>query len=63
MKNNIPKIPLLLSIIFFILFSVAFVFLYKAINDSNQKAQQNSTIWQKEARRRDAIRSLDRSLK
>jgi NAD(P)-dependent dehydrogenase (short-subunit alcohol dehydrogenase family) len=62
MKNNFPKIPLILSIIFFIFFCFAFVFLYGEINDNNQKAEQNTIIWQTEARRRDEIKSLDRSI-
>jgi len=51
-----------LSIIFFVLLSSAFIFLYKAINNNTQKAQQDMTVWQMESLRRDDIRSLDRSL-
>jgi len=63
MKNNFQKIPLLTSLIFFIFFCFAFIFLYREINNNNQKAEQNFTTWQIETRRRDDIRTLDRSLK
>jgi hypothetical protein len=62
MKNNFKKIPLIASAILFILLSVAFIFLYRAINNNNQKALQDNITWQTEARRRDDIRSLDLSL-
>lgn len=62
MKNNFQKVPLFLSAIFFIFFCFAFVFLYREINNNNQKAEQDTINWQTEARRRDNIASLDRSL-
>ena len=62
MKNYFQKIPLFLSVIFFIVFSAIFVFLYGKINDNNQKAQQDMITWQQEASRRDQIISLDRLL-
>jgi Tfp pilus assembly protein PilN len=62
MKNNFQKIPLILSVIFLILFSVAFFLLYNETNDNNQKAQDSTTIYQTEANRRDEIRTLDLSL-
>jgi hypothetical protein len=62
MKNYFQKIPLFLSIIFFIVFSAIFVFLYGKINDNNQKAQQDMITWQQEASRRNQIISLDRLL-
>lgn len=63
MKNNLPKIPLFFTIILLIFFTFAFIFLYKKINENNQKAEEGIATWTKEARRRDDIRSLDRSLK
>ncbi|MEI6280624.1 MAG: hypothetical protein WCP17_01325 [bacterium] len=60
MKNNFPKISLLLSIIFFIIFVLYFFFLYQIINDNNTKEQQNLLAWQTEASRRDDIRQLAR---
>jgi hypothetical protein len=62
MKNNFQKIPLFLSLIFFIFFCFAFVFLYQEINNNNQKAELGMTTWQKEANRRDDIASLNQSL-
>ena len=62
MKNNFPKIQLILSVIFCLLFSFAFVFLYRATNSNNQKAEENTITWQAETHRRDNIRSLDRTL-
>jgi hypothetical protein len=62
MENNFPKIPLILSAIFFIFFCSAFVFLYREINDNNQKAEQGTIVWQTEAHQRDEIKSLNRSI-
>jgi hypothetical protein len=53
--------PLLLSIIFFIFFSCAFVFLYQKINDNNQKAEQKTITWKQESLRRDEMQSLNSS--
>ena len=63
MKNNFQKIPLFLSIIFFVFFCFAFVFLYQKINDNNQKAEEGMITWQTETFRREETRTLDRSLK
>jgi hypothetical protein len=60
--NNFPKISLFLSAIFFVFSCLAFVFLYRAIDNNNQKAEQNAISWQTEARRQDEISLLDRSL-
>ncbi|MEK7190520.1 MAG: hypothetical protein AAB661_02020 [Patescibacteria group bacterium] len=60
--NNFQKMPLIVSVILFVLFSSALVFMYGKINDSNQKAKQDLTIWQTEMLRRDNIKSLDFSL-
>ena len=62
MKNNFPKIPLILSAIFFVFFGFAFVFLYTKINDNNQKAEQGTIAWQTEALQRDEIKSLNHSI-
>lgn len=62
MKNNFQKISLFLSAIFFIFSCFAFVFLYREINDNNQKVQQDLTTWTAEMRLREEIRSFDRSL-
>lgn len=61
MKNNFQKILLVVSLMLFIIFGLTFVFLYKKINDNNQKADQNSIAWIEGERRRADIMSLDRS--
>lgn len=63
MQSNFPKIPLLLSAIFFILSCLIFVFLYKAINNNNRESQLREGEWQIEAQRRDEIKALDHSIK
>ncbi|MFA6353650.1 MAG: hypothetical protein WCW93_01830 [Candidatus Paceibacterota bacterium] len=62
MKNNLQKILLVIFIALLLLGCLAFVFLYKKINDNNQKIQENTTSFQTEARRREEIASLDRVL-
>jgi hypothetical protein len=62
MKNFFQKIPLLLSVLFFIVVSFVFTFFFREINNNNQKAMEGITKWQTEADRRDEIISLDRSL-
>ena len=63
MKNIFPKIPLLLSIIFFIFSCFVLFLLYGKINDNNQKSQIAGEEWQKEADRREEMRSLEHSVK
>ncbi|MFA6258040.1 MAG: hypothetical protein WC671_03490 [Candidatus Paceibacterota bacterium] len=62
MKNNFQKILLLISTTLLLLFCVAFVFLYKKINDNNQKTQQDTIDLQTETFRRNDIASLNQSL-
>jgi hypothetical protein len=62
MKNNFQKIQLVFSALFFIMLSVAFVFLYKKINDNNQKAEKGMVRWQEEAKKREDTISLNSSL-
>jgi hypothetical protein len=62
MKNNFKKIPLILSIILFVFFLLAFIFLYQKINSNNQKLQQDMSSLQSESLKRDAIEKLERSL-
>lgn len=63
MQSNFPKIPLLLSAIFFILSCIVFLFFYRVINDNNRESQLKEGEWQSEAFRRDEIKALDRSVK
>lgn len=62
MKNNFPKIPLFISIIFLALFCVALFLLYQAINNSNQKAEENTIKLETENSRRDDIKTLNHLL-
>lgn len=62
MKNNPLKIPLILSIIFFIAFSFFSVFLYQKINNINKETEEITIIWQKEMNRRENIINLNRTL-
>ena len=63
MQSNFPKIPLLLSVIFFIGSSLIFLFFYRAINDNNQKLQSKEGEWQSEKLKRNEIKTLDHSVK
>jgi hypothetical protein len=62
MKNNFQKILLVISAIFLVAFSFAFIFLYRKIDDNNQKVEQDTITLQTEARRREDIASLNRAL-
>jgi hypothetical protein len=62
MKNNFQKILLVASLTLFVILGLASVFLYKKINDNNQKAGENTIAWMEGERRRADIMSLDRSL-
>ena len=63
MKNNFPKIPFFISILFFCLFFLAFLYLYKEINNNDEESQSAESEWQIEAQRRDEIRALENSVK
>src|SRR3989338_9872107 len=63
MQNNFPKVPLLLSIIFFMFSCFAFFFLYREINNNNKKLQLAENEWQVEAFRQDEIKMLENSIK
>src|SRR3990167_11269991 len=62
MQNNSKKIQLPFSIIFFIFFVLAFLFLYKEINTNNQKAEQSMVELESETKKRDEIKFLNRSI-
>jgi len=62
MKNNFQKILLVASAILFLILCFAFIFLYKKIDDNDQKARQNTVAWLEGERRREDMVSLDRSL-
>ena len=62
MKNNSQKIPLFISAIIFLFLCIVFIFLYKEINNNNEKAKQSAIDFQTEMSRRNEITSLDNSL-
>ena len=63
MKNNFPKIPFFISILFFCLFFSAFLYLYKETNNNDEESRLAESEWQVEAQRRDEIRALNNSIK
>ncbi|MBI3306007.1 hypothetical protein HYZ82_02635 [Candidatus Nomurabacteria bacterium] len=63
MQNNFPKIPLILSSVFFCVSLIGFFFFFKEINDNNKELQLKETTWQKESIRREDIKKLDQSVK
>ncbi len=63
MQGNFPKIPILLSIIFF-LFSLFILFsLFGETNNNAQKSQLKESEWQTETLRREEIKALDHSVR
>ncbi|MFA5932391.1 MAG: hypothetical protein WC793_03390 [Candidatus Paceibacterota bacterium] len=62
MKNNLQKILLFISATLLLFFCFALIFLYRKVNDNNQKIQQNTITLQTEARRREDVSSLNRAL-
>jgi hypothetical protein len=63
MKNNFPTIPLALSLIFFIIFSASFVFLYKKIHTDSLKREADWMLWRAEEEKRNNLQALGRLLK
>ncbi len=62
MKNNFQKILLFISATLLIFFCFTFIFLYRKINNNNQKTQQDTISLQTETRRRDDVASLNQAL-
>ena len=62
-NNNFPKIPLLISVIFFAFSCFAFFFFFKEIKSNNEESQLRESKWQEETLRRDGIKALDHSVK
>lgn len=63
MPNNFPKIALFLSVLFFIVSCILFSFLHTKVKDNNIISEQDNTVWQNEANRRNILSSMDHSLK
>jgi len=62
MKNNFKKLQFFLSIIFFIFSLLIFLFLYRQINNNNQKAEQSVVEFTSKANQLDQIKVLNRSI-
>lgn len=62
MQFIIQKKLLILSFVFFILFSFVFVFLYKNMNNKKELIQTAQEKWQTEATRRENIKALVNSV-
>jgi len=62
MKNNSTKISIIVSTIIFLFACFIFLFLYRQINQNNEKAQAGMVAWQTETLRRSDIASLNSSL-
>src|SRR3989338_5903326 len=63
MKNIFQKIPLFLSIVFFILSLMVFFFLYQKINDDNKNAEQTEITLQTRMAHDQEVKLLDNSIK
>jgi hypothetical protein len=61
--KKFKKAPLFISVIFLLLSSLAFIFVYRKIGENEKVRQAINGEWQAEAARRDEIRSLERSIK
>ena len=62
MQSDFPKIPLLLSILFFLFFLVAFSYFFKETNDDIEKSQLIEIELQTEKNRRSEVETLDDSI-
>ena len=63
MKNKLQKTSLIISITTFVVFCLIFLFLYREINNNNDKVYSNITKLKIEESSRDNMNSLDNSLK
>lgn len=63
MKNIFQKKSLILSVIFFIISCIIFVFLYTSTNNNKKISQTTQEKWQTEATQRDNIKFIVRSIK
>lgn len=62
MKTILKQIPLIISVIFVIVLSTGFFFLYKQINLNNEKALQSSIDFENETSRREEVKLLNNSI-
>jgi hypothetical protein len=62
MKNNSQKILLFSSMLLFVGLCLVFIFLWREVNNNNQKTKSEMLAWQTEANRREQITMLDNSI-
>ncbi len=63
MKNNFPKIPLVLSLVFFSVSLLIFIYFFNQIKNNNQELLAKELEWRTEANKRAGIKTLDHSVK
>lgn len=63
MKNNFYNKTIFLAALFLVLCLLIFLFFYREINKNKNLITEAQTKWQKEASRREEIKSLDQSVK
>ncbi len=63
MKNNFKKIPFILSIVFFLLLSGVFFFIYTQTNANNEKANLSNVDFKNAIAERNRIKVLNNSIK
>ncbi|OGI68839.1 hypothetical protein A3A05_02450 [Candidatus Nomurabacteria bacterium RIFCSPLOWO2_01_FULL_41_12] len=63
MQSSFSKIPLFLSIIFFLFFCAIFLYFFGAISNHNKESQLKELEWRAETSRREEIKALDLSIK
>lgn len=62
MQNNFPKVPLIVSSIFFCVSLSLLIFFSLALVKNSGEAEKKEREWRKETERRDEIRALDSTL-
>lgn len=62
MQNKLQNIILAASILFFVLATLSFLFLYRMVGKKHQAVEEAQVAWQTEALRRQDIKTLDRNL-
>src|ERR1035437_2958094 len=61
--QKFKKVPLIFSLIFFVISCFLFYFLYKEINNNNKISQAAGDSWQTEVNKQNEMKSLDQSVK
>jgi hypothetical protein len=63
MKTNFKNIPFFLSVTLVLSASFLYMFVYFQVEKNSTQAEEKMTTWQTELKRREDIKSLDRSIK